>query len=61
MAAGVFAATSEGELWTAVDKLAIDAASAESDHEDALRAEEKPQSAADIAEDIESPFSSEAT
>lgn len=59
-AAGVFAATNESDLWTAMDKLSIIAASAESEQSDIERAKEATPTMDEIAQDVESPFSKEA-
>lgn len=60
---GVFTATTEAELWAAVDKLSIVTANAESDQADRERAAEVPPTLDDIEQEIEadlSPFKSEA-
>lgn len=59
--AGVFTATTEKDLWEAVDKLSVLAASAESGRLDQERAAQEPPTMEEIKAEVESPFSSEAT
>lgn len=59
-AAGVFTATNERDLWKAIDKLALSAATTDSVAKNEAQRAEKPLTINDIAQEIDSPFGGEA-